>query len=78
MSAATPSTATRVTPRIKATSRFAKLPVLVAGAVAAAAGAVVLCAYGTLAAVTGPFPGWSLSRRRGSAAGGRCLRSWSR
>ena len=49
MSASTPSTTTRVTPRIQATSRFARLPVLVAGAIAAAAGAIVLYAYGTLA-----------------------------
>jgi hypothetical protein len=49
MSAATPSNTTHVTPRIQATSRFAKLPVLVAGAIAAAAGAIVLYAYGTLA-----------------------------
>jgi hypothetical protein len=49
MSAAISSTATRVTSRIQASSRFAKLPVLVAGAIAAAAGAIVLYAYGTLA-----------------------------
>jgi hypothetical protein len=49
MSAATPSTATRATPAPPAPSRLAKLPVSVTGAVAAAAGAAVLYAYGTLA-----------------------------
>jgi hypothetical protein len=49
MSAATPSTATRSAPTIRATSRLAKLPVCVAGGVAALAGAAVLYAYGTLA-----------------------------
>jgi hypothetical protein len=49
MSAATPSTATRSTPAHPATSRLAKLPVCVAGAIAALAGAAVLYAYGSLA-----------------------------
>jgi hypothetical protein len=49
MSAATPSTATRSTPTVPAASGLAKLPVCVAGAIAALAGAVVLYAYGTLA-----------------------------
>jgi hypothetical protein len=49
MSAATPSTATRSTPAVPATSRLAKLPVCVAGVIAALAGAIVLYAYGTLA-----------------------------
>ena len=49
MSAATPSTATRSTPATMATSRLAKLPVSVACGFAAAAGAVVLYGYGTLA-----------------------------
>jgi hypothetical protein len=49
MSAATPSTATRATPAPPAPSRLAKLPVSVAGAAAALAGAAVLYAYGTLA-----------------------------
>jgi hypothetical protein len=49
MSAATPSTVTRSTPAIRATSRLAKLPVSVAGGFAALAGAAVLYAYGTLA-----------------------------
>jgi hypothetical protein len=48
MSAATP-TATRSTPAVPATSRLAKLPVCVAGAIAALAAAAVLYAYGTLA-----------------------------
>ena len=49
MSAATPSTATRSAPATMATSRLAKLPVSVACGFAAAAGAVVLYGYGTLA-----------------------------
>ena len=53
MSAATPSTATPSTPAAPATSRLAKLPVSVAGAVAAVAGAAVLFAYGTLAKALG-------------------------
>ena len=49
MSAATPSTATRSAPTTPAPSRLAKLPVSMAGAIAALAGAAVLYAYGTLA-----------------------------
>jgi Family of unknown function (DUF6069) len=49
MSAATPSTATRSTPAVPATSRLARVPVPVAGGFAALAGAAVLYAYGTLA-----------------------------
>lgn len=49
MSAATPSTATRSTPAIPAPSRLAKLPVCVAGVIAALAGAIVLYAYGAVA-----------------------------
>jgi hypothetical protein len=49
MSAATPSTATRSTPAIPAPSRLAKLPVCVAGVIAALAGAIVLYAYGAAA-----------------------------
>ena len=49
MSAATPSTATRSAPTTPAPSRLAKLPVSVAGAIAAVAGAAVLYAYGSLA-----------------------------
>jgi hypothetical protein len=49
MSAATPSTATRSTPASRASSRLAKLPVSVTGAIAALAGAAALYAYGTLA-----------------------------
>ena len=49
MTTATPGTGTRVSPPAEASSRFAKLPVLVTGAVAAAAGAAVLYAYGALA-----------------------------
>jgi hypothetical protein len=49
MSAATPSTATRSTPTTPAPSRLAKLPVCLAGAIAAVAGAAVLYAYGSLA-----------------------------
>ena len=49
MSAATASTATRSAPAAPATSRLAKVPVPVAGGVAALAGAAVLYGYGTLA-----------------------------
>jgi hypothetical protein len=49
MSAATPSTATRSAPAHPATFRLAKLPVCLAGAIAALAGAAVLYAYGSLA-----------------------------
>jgi hypothetical protein len=49
MSAATSRPATRSTPAIPATSRLAKLPVAVTGAIAALAGAAVLYAYGTVA-----------------------------
>jgi hypothetical protein len=49
MSTATASTATRSTPTTGAASRLAKLPVSVAGATGALAGAAVLYAYGTLA-----------------------------
>jgi hypothetical protein len=49
MSAATSGTATRSTPAVPATSRLAKVPVSVAGATAAVAGAAVLYAYGTVA-----------------------------
>ena len=55
MSAATASTATRLTPATRAASRLARLPVSLAGAIAALAGAAVLYAYGTLAgALDGP------------------------
>ena len=49
MSAATAGTASRPTPTTRGASRLARLPVLVAGAIAALAGAAVLYAYGTLA-----------------------------
>ena len=49
MSAATASTATRPTPATRAASRLARLPVSLAGAIAALAGAAVLYAYGTVA-----------------------------
>ena len=49
MSAATASTATRSTPTTRAASRLARLPVSVAGGVAALAGVAVLYAYGTAA-----------------------------
>jgi hypothetical protein len=53
MSAATPSTATRSASTTPATPHLAKLPVPVAGAIAALAGAAVLYAYGTLAQALG-------------------------
>jgi hypothetical protein len=49
MSAAPPGTATRSALTIPATSRLAKLPVSVTGAIAALAGAAALYAYGTVA-----------------------------
>ena len=49
MSASTPSTTTGVTPRIRPPPASRGFLVLVAGAIAAAAGAIVLYAYGTLA-----------------------------